>query len=60
MRVKKKKRQPRPPGEQSRIKVREKKLDKVLSGLMLLSAFLVIWGINIYRTTIIEPKYLWG
>jgi hypothetical protein len=40
--------------EQKRIRI----LDSVLTVLFLGSAILVIWGIEIYRKTVIEPKHL--
>lgn len=43
---------------QSHKRDRNKTLDAVLFVLFLLSVSLVVWGINIYRRTIIEPKYL--
>lgn len=37
---------------------RNKTLDSVLSILFILSIAISVWGIGIYRRTIIEPKYL--
>lgn len=45
------------PGSENK-RSRIKKLDAILTVLFILSIVLVIWGIDIYRKTIIEPKYL--
>lgn len=39
---------------------RNKIIDGALSILFILSIVIVVWGINIYRKTIIDPKYLFA
>ena|GEM_PF-1099995 len=56
--MKLKTKRPVPNDRQSRKRDRHKTLDVILFVLFLISVGLVVWGINIYRRTIIEPKYL--
>jgi hypothetical protein len=39
---------------------RNKRMEAGFTLLLIISSFLIIWGIIIYRRTIIEPKYLFG
>jgi hypothetical protein len=56
--VKVKTRLPPPTGRGTRKEDRYNTLDAILFILFILSIGLVVWGINIYRRTVIEPKYL--
>lgn len=39
---------------------RNKRLEVIFLILVFISSLFVLWGINIYRRTIVEPKYLMG
>ena len=56
--MKVKTKRPVPPDTLKLKRDRNKTLDTVLSILFILSIAISVWGINIYRRTVIEPKYL--